>query len=213
MTPGKMGLRVIFGLCLLLVVSAQASGTTPQILASSRDVSANGAAPDAPNRAVVSCPFSATGGDDRLWRSFCIQPYPATTLGRVRLFYTTNLTGTCSVALTARADSYDGPLIGTAPPVTLELPAGGYVAGTFDFGDAPVVAGSTVAFTQEQIGGEDPVYYNAGPCGYDLDCTMCPGVYQTGTSDPPLGSIRRRSVAVIVEDATTGRLYLPLVAG
>jgi hypothetical protein len=113
--------------------------------------------------------------------------------------------------MTARSGTYDGPLIGTAQSITLDLLASANHPATFDFGGAPVVPGTVVTFSQELVSGPGPAYYNPGPCDLgDLDCTECPGVYMTTDTTPPLSEFRRRSVAVTITQVQFG-LYLPLV--
>ena len=100
--------------------------------------------------------------------------------------------------MTARDGSYDGPIIGTTKTATVDLPATSYIKTTFDFGGASVIPGNTVTFSQAKVSGPGSAYYNTGPCGFDLNCTTCPGVYQTSGTTPPLDTIRRRSVAVMI---------------
>ena len=113
--------------------------------------------------------------------------------------------------MTARDGAYDGPMIGTAQTVTVDLPTSTYITATYDFGGAPVIPGTTVTFLQAKVSGPGSAYYNTGPCGFDLNCTTCSGVYQTSGTAPPLDTVRRRSVAVTVTQAEWHRLWLPLV--
>jgi hypothetical protein len=149
------------------------------------------------HQTLISCPFSA-GGDDRLSRGFYVQSYPGTNLGTVQVTYWTGVAGSYSVSMTARDGTYDGPMIGTTRIVTVDLPASTYITATFDFGGASVIPGTTVTFSQAKVSGPGSAYYNTGPCGLDLDCTTCSGVYQTWGTAPPLDTIRRRSVAVTI---------------
>jgi hypothetical protein len=157
---------------------------------------------------LVSCPFSA-GVDDKLSRGFYVQNYPGTNLGTVQVTYWTDDAGSYTISMTARDGAYDGPMIGTTQTVTVDLPASTYITTTFDFGGAPVISGTTVTFLQAQASGPDSAYYNTGPCGFDLNCTTCPGVYQTSGTTPPLDTVRRRSVAVRIAQEKYW-LYLPL---
>lgn len=160
---------------------------------------------------LVSCPFNSMGGDDALSRGFYVQSYPGTNLGEVQLTYWTTVAGSYTISLTARDGTYDGAIIGTTQVVTVDLPATTYITKTFDFGGASVISGNTVTFSQAKISGPGSVYYNTGPCGFDLDCTTCSGVYQTSGTSPPLDFIRRRSVAVTISQVEQLWVYLPLV--
>ena len=160
---------------------------------------------------LVSCPFNSTGGDDRLSRGFYVQSYPGTNLGTVQVTYWTNVAGSYTISMTARDGTYDGPIIGTTQTVTVDLPASTYITTTFDFGGASVISGTTVTFLQAKVSGPGSAYYNTGPCGFDLNCTTCSGVYQTSGTTPPLDIIRRRSVAVMIAQVQQYWLYLPLV--
>jgi hypothetical protein len=160
---------------------------------------------------VVSCPFNSLGGDDKLSRGFYVQSYPGTNLGTVQMTYWTSVAGSYTISMTARDETYDGPIIGTTQMVTVDLPASTYVTATFDFGGAPVISGTTVTFSQAEGSGPGSAYYNTGPCGFDLNCTTCSGVYQTSGTTPPLDTVRRRSVAVTIAQVEPHSLYLPLV--
>jgi hypothetical protein len=159
---------------------------------------------------LISCPFNS-GGDDRLSRGFYVQGYPGTNLGTVQVTYWTTVAGSYTISMTARDGTYDGPMIGATQIVTVDLPASTYITTTFDFGGASVISGTTVTFSQAKVSGPGSAYYNTGPCGFDLNCTTCSGVYQTSGTMPPLDTIRRRSVAVMIAQVQPYWLYLPLV--
>jgi hypothetical protein len=159
---------------------------------------------------VVSCPFNSSGGDDSLSRGFYIQNYPGTYLGTVQVIYWTTTPGSYTISMTARDGAYDGPMIGITQTVTIDLLASTYLTTTFDFGGTAVISGTTVTFSQAQVSGPGSAYYNTGPCGFDLACTACEGVYQTSGMTPPLSTIRRRSVAVMIAQEQYW-VYLPLV--
>jgi hypothetical protein len=143
---------------------------------------------------VVDCPFNGSGGDypDR---AFYVSPYPATSLGTVTLhFYGA---GSTSATLEARLGAFNGTAV--APPSTrsFDLVPGG-VDVTFDFGDAPVPASSTVAFFVTNFGSANGV--DTGPCG-GLQCaTPCAGVIETDDHSPPLSTPRRVSMGVRIDD-------------
>lgn len=168
--------------------------------------------PAASQETVVSCPFRSTAGNDGLSRGFYVVDYPGINLGTVQVIYRTDDAGSYHLSMTARAGAYDGAPIGQTQVITVDLPASTYITATFDFGGAPVTPGTTVTFSQEQVSGPGDVYYNTGPCSFNLECTLCPDVYQTYHTEPPLDTVRRRSVAVtITQVAAPHSLYLPVV--
>lgn len=159
------------------------------------------------NQTIISCPVVGSGGDG-IQRGFYVENYPGTNLGTVQLTYWTDVAGTYTISMTARSGTYDGPIIGTQM-VTVSLPASTNVTATFDFGGVPVITGTIVTFSQVKASGPGWVYYNTGPCGFDLSCTACPGIIQTDGTTPPLDTPRRISVGVTITQYW--RLYLPLV--
>lgn len=198
-------------LFLLLIVAAHQEVVKAEPADSGPNNGADVPSYDTSYQTLVSCPFRASGGGDNLSRGFYVQNYPGTNLGSVQIAYWTDVAGSYAISMTARDGTYDGPMIGATRIVTVDLPASTYITTTFDFGGAFVTSGTTVTFLQGKVSGPGPAYYNTGPCGFDLDCTICPGVYQTEDSMPPLDIIRRRSVAVTVVQVEQTWLYLPLV--
>jgi hypothetical protein len=166
--------------------------------------------PHASYETLVSCPFVSGAGNDNLSRGFYIQIYPGANLGTVQVTYQASVSGTYAISMTARTGTYTGTLIGTTQTASVTLPASTYVTATFDFGGALVISGTAVTFSQGKVNGAGSVFYNTGPCGFDLNCTLCPGVYQTDGTSPPLDTTRRRSVAVTIAQVKH-HVYLPLV--
>jgi hypothetical protein len=198
MSATRLGRTLLLALCLLLVATSTASNAKPrdsQLAAS--------------HQTLIICPFIPNGGDDDLDRGFYVQDYPGRNLGTVQVVYWTRDSGQYSVSMTARAGAYGGPIIGMQT-IVVDLIASTYVTATYDFGGAPVIPGTTVAFVQDQVGGPGLVYYNTGPCGYELECTACVGVYQTYGTTPPLDTPNRRSVAVTITQLLPFQRYLPL---
>lgn len=211
MKAQKVGVLVSVVSLLLLLTMAVHQGAVKAVLTDSGSVNgANNPFQAISSQTVVSCPFDSGGGDDNLSRGFYIQSYPGTNIDTVQLTYWTNVAGSYTISMTARAETYDGPIIGTTQTVTVDLLDSTYLTTTFDFGGTAVISGTTVTFSQAQVSGPGSVYYNTGPCGFDLDCTACPGVYQTSGTTPPLDTDRRRSVAVTIAQEKYW-LYLPLV--
>lgn len=171
---------------------------------------------------VLECPFDYSGGD-LLFRGFYIPAYPSDDLDRVELLFVTTFTDTYTISLTARAGTYDGPILGVST-IELEIVAGseGFTAadnadaalggppttlGVFNFGAVPVAEGSTVTFALEQLAGKGSVYYDVGPCGFDepgCEKACTGGVIQTNATEPPLDTFRRASVGIRVFSAPTG---------
>jgi hypothetical protein len=168
---------------------------------------------------VLECPYALTGGD-LLYRGFYIPEYATDSLDRVELLFATDYTDTYTISLTARQDTYDGPILGVST-IELELIAGAAapspgdgadvffggiptVAGVFEFDAAPVTPGGTVTFAFEQLGGLGSAYYDIGPCDTsEPGCEdLCSGeIIQTNGTEPPLDTYRRHSVGIRVFDA------------
>jgi hypothetical protein len=147
---------------------------------------------------VVSCPFFGSGGD-LTDRGFYVTNYPGTNIGQVTLAYGTFVAGTYGITLTARAGTYDGPIIGSRT-VVVSLP-GTITPSTpviFDFGGAPVTQGSTITFTQSS----DGVLFDTG-------IGPCPGVTETEGTIPPLDTFRRDSVGLTITQAVPAPLARP----
>jgi hypothetical protein len=148
------------------------------------------AAPRADAAALVDCPFN-DGGGDLLDRGFYITGYTGATLKSVRVAHRTTLPATnYTIQMTARLGSYGGVLLGTAS-VTREID-GNWSISYFDFGDVAVAPGSTITFAQDVTAGDDAsIFYNVGeePCS----------ATQTNGTAPPLDSVRRGSVGVVVD--------------
>jgi hypothetical protein len=200
----------VVGLFLLLAMAVR-QGTVKAEAADSGLIKGSGSSAHAASyQTLVACPFDSGGGDDNLSRGFYVQSYPGTNLGTVQVIYQSSVSGSYTISMTARAGTYTGTLIGTTHTVAVTLPASTYVTATFDFGGTPVISGTTLAFLQGKVSGPGLAFYNTGPCGFDLSCTLCPGVYQTEGTSAPLDTIRRRSVAVVIAQVQQ-YVYLPLV--
>jgi hypothetical protein len=110
------------------------------------------------------------------------------------------------VTLTARLDTYDGPILGSnAQSFFPFIPPGSVNTVTFDFGGVAVPAGSRVTFAQVvdvvPLGGSLTI--DPGPCAVgDAACGSCPLFTETEDTTPPLSTFRRRSVAAVI--ATSG---------
>lgn len=154
-----------------------------------------------PTPPLYNCP--AAGGGDGLHRGFLLEAFPTNNLGRVRLTYRTNGTGFYRVRLTARQDSYEGAIIGRQVAVFEATSNPEVIAHTYDFRNADVRPGSTIAFTQEVISASGSIFYDRGPCGLGGGgCAECPDVTQTDDTTPQLDTFRRASVAVTVLDSS-----------
>ena len=143
--------------------------------------------------AVVSCPASG-GLGDLTDRGFYVTDYAAGTLGDVTLQYGASTAGIYTVALTANAGAYNGPVIGTWT-ASAAVATSGDTPMTFQFGDA-VTPGSTIAFTQALLSGPGSLYFDVG-------IGPCPGVTETNGTVPPLDTFRRNSVALAITSSTT----------
>ena len=137
----------------------------------------------------VDCPFDPWGGGDLISRGFYVTNYRGTTIDQVKLRHSTDAgsVGSKTIALVARLGRYDGPILGTAS-VTRSVTADN-TESVFDFGDAPVPAMSTIAFTQALTAGTGSLYY-------DIGFESCDGVVETEGTTPPLDSVRRDRMGV-----------------
>ncbi len=152
----------------------------------------------APAHAVVStvfnCPSSPHNGGnhDALYNGFFVQNLAAANLHTVVLYYTTDQSGTYTLTLTARRNSYTGPVVGMLTK-TVSLSSSSDTAVTWNFADAPFTSGSTAYFTHTQSGTGN-VQFNMRPDG------DCPGDEETvGTSS----GINGFSVAVTITQNTS----------
>ena len=149
-----------------------------------------------PTRAAaqsISCPENGTGGD-QVTRGFYIQNFPGTTLGTVRLKYFGGGDGSYTVSLTARTGAYDGAIVGTVQQ-TFNI-SGNSPQVTYDFGNAATTQGAVLTFSQSLISSPGGVAF------YDTGTGPCPGVVQTNGTTPPLDSVRRDSVGLLITYGT-----------
>ena len=145
--------------------------------------------------ALIDCETTGATGGDQLDRGFYIPTYPGTTLGRVEMFFSADAAGDFTISLTARANTYDGPVIGTATAaVTLSADRNTFVQGTFDFSSAAFAPGSAVTFTLAQASGPNTVVFYEVP---SLGNEACP-IVQTNGTEAPLSTFRRNGVEVRV---------------
>jgi hypothetical protein len=140
-----------------------------------------------------SCSYPASGGD-LIDRAFYVPNYTGTNLQQVTLELSSNTAGNFNFSLTAYAGAFNGPLIGTAS-ANVSLTSS-YDPVTFDFGSVPVTPGSTVAFIISKTGGPGGLQYFRTFSSFSGDPT-CP-VIETEDSTPPLSTIRRQGVDIII---------------
>lgn len=161
-------------------------------------------APAAHAATLYNCPTSGTStGWDNIDRGFYVTQYPGTTLDTVTLsYFAVTANGSYTIALTAHLGAYDGAVIGSTQQQTVMLNGNAATPVTFNFGNAVVPFGSTVAFTQSVVSGPG----TAPQAGYDIGTTTpaCPGIYETDDTAPPLGSppIRGNTVGVTIAGAS-----------
>ena len=155
-------------------------------------------------------------------RAFYVPAFPADRLDGVELQFAVLAPTIYTFRLTARAGTYDGPVIGESTVwfrdsdwIPLEsgeatgpdgTPLGGIflASGRFDFGEAPVAEGTTVTFVLEELATDLPTLYERGPCGQgDATCDLCGfEVIQTEGATPPLDTFWRASVGILVTGPT-----------
>ena len=137
------------------------------------------------------CPY---GEEDGLgWpyvRGFYIVNYRGTTLDTVRIRHKSGVAGNRTFNLVARLSRYDdGPLVGVAS-ITRNITTD-WTESVFDFGNAPVPAGSVITFEHVLVAGTPGVNYDSGygPCEY---------VAVTNASTTPLDTLVGDSVGIKV---------------
>lgn len=145
--------------------------------------------------ALVDCPpvsLEATG--DQTFRGFYVPSYPGTSLRQATLYFASDVAGSYTLSLTARATSYDGALIGTSnATTTLVANRTALTPTTFVFDNVSVAPGTRVTFAISVVSqpeGSDVVFY-----GTQTSNGSCP-VIQTNDTSPPLSSFRRNGVTV-----------------
>ncbi|HVT61795.1 MAG TPA: hypothetical protein VHR45_25780 [Thermoanaerobaculia bacterium] len=154
---------------------------------------------------TVSCPFFGRGTSG-VYHGFYVTGYTGTNISTVTLGYTTDTPGRFSISLTARRNSFDGPLIGTTQTATVHVggPLGETLV-TFDFGAAPVSPGDTVAFIQSggEIASDNSQF---GSLFFDAGTGSCNGVFETQGTSPPLDSVILSGVGITITQAP-GRTF------
>ena len=140
---------------------------------------------------LYDCSFSGINGD-RTTRGFYVENYPSNSLGGVVLgLGSSGNSGLHSITLQARLSTYDGTLIGSVSR-DLNL-TGTNTQFDFDFANAPVTPGATVAFIIEVT--SDPTAL--GYAFYDVGISEnCVDVTQTNGTSPPLDTVRRATIGL-----------------
>lgn len=131
-------------------------------------------------------------------RAFYVPFYDDTDLDQVNLWFSADVGGTYTIELTAREDTYSGPLLGTEQAtMTLAADRNTFTAATFDFGiDDGVTQASTVTFQMTVLSGPsgfDSVFFEV-PDSFPGD-PDCP-VVETEDATSPLSTVRRQGVKV-----------------
>lgn len=154
---------------------------------------------------LLSCSAMDHNGD-HIDRGFYIPSYPGNSLSRVDLYMSSRTEGTFTFSLTARLDTYDGALVGTAS-ATVDLSATDtdYRQVSFMFaGDPAVTMGSLVTFEITRTAGPDAEnFYHVGDCLFDPSCVTSCQVIETNGTTPPLSTFRRNGVVLDVYGSGT----------
>jgi hypothetical protein len=142
---------------------------------------------------LVSCTGGSLG--DFNSRGFYVQNYPGITLDSATIQVSGSFAGNYTLALTAHANAYNGPVLGTdTETVALDGNSLDGVNVTFYFPSAPVAKGGIVCFSLTVVGGPASyVYFSIGG--------GCPNVIETDGTTPPLDSFRRNGVYLTVTGA------------
>ena len=154
---------------------------------------------------LLSCPTGV--GGDFTDRGFYIESYPGETLNSITVYLkTVTASGPLSyqVGINVTLDAYNGPAVGfyfaNASIGTAETSV------AISCGNVPIPVGRRVCFRfsiNKQPGAPD-IYYSVP----DLNA-ICPNLYQTNGTEPPLSTARRQGVKLTV----TGRRHLNVTAG
>lgn len=142
---------------------------------------------------LYDCP-AGPGIGDQVTRGFYLEDFPDDGLGRVRLTYSGDTVGRYVVELIARQGQYDGAIVG-AEAVAIDVgDTNDEFPVTFDFRNAPVGMGTDITFTHRlrQKPDEDARLF------YDIGDAACSGVTQTNGTNPPLDTVRRDRVGILV---------------
>lgn len=140
---------------------------------------------------TVDCPFNGGGGDN-VDRGFYVDDYPGRSLDTVTLRHRSSTAGSRTIQLTARLDSYNGTIIGTAS-VTHTIDSNGSKS-VFDFGNVSVTPGSRITFAQTVTAGNTAVTFDVG-------AEPCANVTETDGTLAPLDTFRRSSIGVVITGA------------
>ncbi|HVR08364.1 MAG TPA: hypothetical protein VMW75_09970 [Thermoanaerobaculia bacterium] len=152
------------------------------------------------------CNFNGSGGDlpDR---GIYVTGYPGNNLSQVQLGYSASsgAGGLWSISLTARRGAYNGPQIGETQIATPIVPTSGEALVVFDFGGAPVTPGETITFTQTA----QPITASSGSLFFDTGKGSCPGVFETNETTPPLDTVRRDTVGIVLTEHVLSGACIP----
>jgi hypothetical protein len=138
-----------------------------------------------------------TGGD-MLSRGFYTKEFPGTSLSQVDLWIGANTAGDYTFELTARENTYDGPIIEKSQ-ANMSLTSDIYnkQLSTFNFSSNPVQKNSIVTFSISKVSGPGSCYYAThGEYGGIPEEDIL--VIQTTGTTPPLDSHRRYGIAIRV---------------
>lgn len=140
---------------------------------------------------LSSCGFSAgtSVAGDNISRGFYVTNYAGQSLRTVRLRHYASVPGVYAITLTARAGTFDGPVIGAPYTATATLNSSS-TAGVdvlYEMGDMPVTPGSIVTFAMSATGPGNVLYDVAVPL-------PCANVAETEGVNAPLSAFRRDRV-------------------
>ena len=111
--------------------------------------------PPPPDQVVVQCGPPSNSGDGISNYGFYVPSLPADRLERVELNLISWTVGEFRIALEARSEAFDGPLVGIAI-ATVNFPSSNAVVVPFDFHAAPVIRDQRVTFKFSLPDGEIP---------------------------------------------------------
>ena len=155
------------------------------------------------NPAVLVDSPPGQGAGDLIFRGFYLPSFPGSALAQVRLFFSADVAGIYTLALTVRSGSYSGSVIGTsATSVALPADRTVFVPADFNFPTLPVSSGSVVTFSITLVSAPpgavvDQPFYGVSACGLGIPgCTAGGPTVETDDTTPPLSTFRRDGVGV-----------------
>lgn len=156
---------------------------------------------------LLSCTNASVG--DSVSRAFYLPSYPGVTLDSAQLEFGSYLSGSFTIALTVRSNTYDGIILGQATN-TFDTPGPNYEVKlvTFTFPSVPVVKYSRVCFSMAVISNTEALHFGVGRGSSG----GCQEVIETVSSNPPVDTFLGYGVYLILTGSDDPNANLRLTA-